>query len=295
MIINLIDSQNKSGSDKELIDYNKTVYDKLIKICEPLSKEFNINLFEYRQYFNDYRFLYLSTNQIWHEHYINNYARSKFTIDHIKKIFNENEKYNILEAELNGRKKGILREFITDMHQHNIWNYYTVFKHYDHCLEAFSFATANHYTNFLNDCLNKKEKIYGCMVCFHSLAKDIVNLEDLNRNSNLEDGLFSRKKSFLSKNDKNIQSFLKETEIIKFPLITENGISYFSPRQLQCVYLLSRGRKYKEIAKELSIGSRAVETHIEKARVKAKCQDNSCLIKTFQGSTLYNMISFGGE
>lgn len=181
------------------------------------------------------------------------------------------------------------------MHQHNIWNYFTVFKHYDHYIEAFSFATTNHHNAFLNDCLNKMAKIYRCIVCFHDLAKNITNLEDLNRSSNFKDGLFSRKKSFLSKHDKNIQSFLKETEIIKFPLIIENGISYFSPRQLQCVYLLSRGRKYKEIAKELSIGPRAVETHIEKARVKAKCQDNSCLIKTFQGSTLYKMISFGGE
>lgn len=105
MIINLINSQNISCSDKELIDYNKSVFDELIKICEPLSKEFNTSLFEYRKYFNDYSFLYLSTNQKWHEYYINNYARSKFTIEHIKKIFNENAKYSILEAELNGGKK----------------------------------------------------------------------------------------------------------------------------------------------------------------------------------------------
>jgi DNA-binding CsgD family transcriptional regulator len=51
-----------------------------------------------------------------------------------------------------------------------------------------------------------------------------------------------------------------------------------SPRELDCLFYLLRGKTMKETGKSLEISARTVETYIEQARMKLGCNNKSALI-----------------
>ena len=64
-----------------------------------------------------------------------------------------------------------------------------------------------------------------------------------------------------------------------------------SKRQYQCIYYLLRGYSAKQIANQLGISSRTVETHIHRLKVKYQCTSKSQLIETVLSHGFLNTIS----
>ena len=56
-----------------------------------------------------------------------------------------------------------------------------------------------------------------------------------------------------------------------------------SNQQLKCLYFLSRGMSYKEIARELKISPRTVEYYLAIAKAKTGSGKRSELVKHFLG------------
>ena len=132
---------------------------------------------------------------------------------------------------------------------------------------------------------------------FRNKAHEIINISDKNENIVLTDDFLFKNKPTLSKQDRKVESFLKATEITRYPIMIENQIKYLTPRQAQCVYYLAKGRTHKQIGKLLNIGPKCVENHLATARLKMGCIDNSCVIKMFEENSVLNKMLFfiGGK
>lgn len=54
---------------------------------------------------------------------------------------------------------------------------------------------------------------------------------------------------------------------------TPVGDTYLTPREADCVKLVSQGKKYKETAKALSLSLRTVEFYIQNVKKKFNCRN----------------------
>lgn len=70
--------------------------------------------------------------------------------------------------------------------------------------------------------------------------------------------------------EKQINDFIKSSDSKNNPNL--------SHRQLDCARLLLQGMKYKEIAKELHLSARTIESYIHDLRLKLKCRNRTELV-----------------
>lgn len=61
--------------------------------------------------------------------------------------------------------------------------------------------------------------------------------------------------------------------------LSANVLNHISQREMQCLYYLCKGYRYKDIGNQLSISDRTVETHITNARNKLNIATRSKMIK----------------
>ena len=71
-----------------------------------------------------------------------------------------------------------------------------------------------------------------------------------------------------------------------------DGIEEFdiSPRQLECLFYLLRGKSANEIALTLGLSKRTIETHIENIKSKLQCDNKNKLIELAIDKGLLNYL-----
>lgn len=294
MRLNLNEKESKSY-DSALVDFNKSVSGELLNICESLFEIFKVDFFEYHKFYDDHSFFYISTNEKWHELYLQKYSRCSLIINHIKKVFNEKIRYYILTNNLIHEKKDGLGLFINDMNQHDIYNCLYIYIHYGDAVEVFSFGTSVLNHTVINTYFNNLDILYRFITFFCEKAEKIIGVLNNNENPSSEKGFLIHNNQNLKRQEQIVEKFLKATEINRYPVLVKDNVIYLTPRQIQCVYYLTKGRAYKEIGEILSIGAKAVEAHLTLARLKMGCLNNSSLIKIFENNKVLSNMFFMGR
>lgn len=285
-----INGSESTDCDERLIKFNEENIDFLQDISKPLSEEFSFNFFEYHKFFDDHTFFYLSTNREWHKYYLKKYARSLLVKNHIKRVFCENTKhYVLIPSTTNGQKKEA-DIFIEDMSGFNIYNCLYMYIHYKDSLEVFGFSTHIPHCSFVNKYFNNLDILYRFIAYFSDKARNIINISN-NTESSFEKGFLLQHQRTLTRQEKEVEKFLENIEITRYPIFVGERIFYLTSRQIQCVYYLSKGRKYKEIAKLLGIGAKAVESHLTTVKTKVGCINNACLIEAFENNRVLNNMT----
>ncbi len=119
-----------------------------------------------------------------------------------------------------------------------------------------------------------------------SIEKNIyLDINDYLQNETKEAGLNER--LFHENATSNFDSWEKQriekaVKALQGTAITlDHGKVKLSARELECTLLLTRGSSFKEIASQLDISPRTVETHIKNIKDKMFVHSKSSLIKTF--------------
>lgn len=285
-----INGSESTECDEDLIKFNEENVNFLTDISKPLSEEFNFNFFEYHKFFDDHTFLYLCTNKEWHKYYLKKYARSLLIKNHIKKVFVENMRHYVLIPSTVKYSKNDIDIYIEDMNGYNIYNCLYMYIHHKDSLEVFGFSTHLPNHAFVNKYFNNLDVLYRFITFFCERAKDIIHISHKTSDS-LEKGFLIQQQRTLTRQEKEIEKFLKNIEITRYPIFVGEKIFYLTPRQVQCVYYLSKGRTYKQIAKLLGIGPKAVESHLTTVKTKVGCINNACLIEAFENNHVLNNMA----
>ncbi len=243
-------------------------YRSVVEICKPL-EEINTHGFIFIRHFRDGRFIDLSNQIEWSDHFLNKYMQQKYPssaiTDHMFiaegiSLWSLN-KENIIWQEGenffdfgNGISIAINKEKYTD-----IFCFYT---HKDQ-LQMNEFYISN-----LG--LLRKFSDY-----FLEKAAPLIKREL--RDPLITPGIYSKNKPVINKDE-------KEKLLNKFLSVIDPAYQHIkkagriTPRELNCINLCAKGKSAKQIGKELFLSSRTVETHLKNARLKLECSNLAELI-----------------
>lgn len=243
----------------------------LIKqICEPLSY-FKIHLFTYLKKFNDGSEINLSTDQRWVFDY---YQQALYRTSQYESAVHETgisiwPWESSLSVFQHGRK-----------HFDSYYGFTLCQKHADSTEFFFFSLSAKHY-NMLDVCINNLDLIKEFTVYFKDKASELLKSCDLDRII-IPDNVDYQKI--------NTQADLHYTsdylrEKFRQAICRDNPLAQWlknyerlSKRETECLVLLTKYQTVPELAKELNISKRTVETHLERIKAKLQCRSKQELL-----------------
>lgn len=257
----------------EAIQYNFNVYNKIHHICEPLENFYGVNLIHYRRFYLKGGLINLFNHAEWMKvSYENQYWHSSVFQNKLTDLVNKKVLY-YLWPEVPIRDDPIYN----GLYEHNIWNGITIYKKFEDCIESYAFATTREHSTRRNIYFSEIEILEHFILYFRSrvvpLVKDVEKKILIPYNLNIPKNLIS---STLK------DQFLNETCITDF-YIRLNGFDVkISKREAECLSLLCRGKRIKQIASMLGISPRTVEYFVENMKRKTQCKTTSQLLMLYE-------------
>lgn len=254
--------------------YNVSIAKDLSYICSPLEKNYGITLIAYRRFYSSGGLLYLFNHTQWMDYcYINKCWSSISFHDRIKHLSHKSTLYYTWP------EMPVLADPVyCALYEHNIWNGMIIYKKYRDCLETYAFASSVRENNNVKNIYLYQPEILEHFISYFkdkifSLLpeneKKILLPCHLNFNTATEDE--ERKKKFI-----------QETSIKHFYL-RRNGFDVrLTKREEECIALLSKGKKIKEIGRILKISARTVESYLNNLTKRCQSGSKNQLIHLYQ-------------
>ncbi|MBP6951605.1 MAG: helix-turn-helix transcriptional regulator [Alphaproteobacteria bacterium] len=254
------------------LDYNKSISEPLGVLNEPLLSNYGLSFLTYRRFSDTGELLYIFNNHEWMEY---SFQQSCW----ISSSFSERIKQLTKQKFLNY----VWPEFPNSndptyhaLYEQNIWNGIIMYRKYDDCIESFAFASTKEnrmLKNFYADGINVLNKY---ILYFKDKAHSLIYPKDkkifipytlnLSTNSNIS--------------DEKINNFFKQTKISKYFLMIKGRDIIISKREMECLSLLSKGKRAKEISSLLNLSPRTIEFYLNNVKIKSEANLNE-LIEAF--------------
>jgi DNA-binding CsgD family transcriptional regulator len=235
------------------------------QICAPL-QYFKIHLFTYLKKFNDGSEINLSTDPRWifDYYYLALYRTSMYESEHHKtgiSIWPVNCPSLVFQ---HGRE-----------HFDSVYGFTLCQEQEDSC-EFFFFSLSSKHYKMLDVCINNLDLIEEFTLYFKERASELLKSCDSQRII-IPNNLCQQKTDLLY-----TSNYLREkfTQAIKRNSFTKWLRSHepLTKREAECLDLLIDFQTVPELAKELNISKRTVETHLERIKAKLKCQSKQELL-----------------
>lgn len=219
----------------------------IAEIMLPKLNQHGMTVFNYYRVYFDGRVIRLSSDQTWAEHYFKKNYMNTMTVPkaYLMKPLNyyvwltEDCPEMLLDAALN----------------FNTSNGITVAEKHPDYIEYFCFATTTKNTSIINQFyLNNLDILHKYGLQFKEQAKNILKKAEKNTLQ-----LINTEVCHVDCRDKNLQDVF-----VTLP-----------NRQADCARLLLKGKKYKEMAIELNLSTRTVESYINILKDKLQCQNRT--------------------
>jgi DNA-binding CsgD family transcriptional regulator len=253
--------------------YNQTINDNLKKLCLPLFQYLELSYFEYSEFFNDGTVIYLATNLEWIHHSLN---YEMFKDNEHNSLVAKNKFYRyVLWNTLNLDQT----TFLSSMKEFKIWNGLSVNIARETSVRVYSFATDKD-INIDSFLMNHISTLDHFINYFHSEGEPLLKNAAQNKVIGKILPVFTPEEILYPDHHK-LKTFLEQTELKKFYFTLRNNHFFLSKREMQCLSSLSKAKTMKEIAEELSLSPRTVETYIEKIKNKSGLHFKNDLIKMY--------------
>jgi DNA-binding CsgD family transcriptional regulator len=258
---------------KEAVQYNFSIYNQIHKICEPLENFYGVNLIHYRRFYLKGGLINLFNHSEWMKvSYDNQYWHSSVFQKKLSDLLNKKVLY-YLWPEAPIKEDPIYN----GLYEHNIWNGITIYKKFEDCIETYAFATTRENSARRNIYFSEIEILEHFILYFRSRVVPLVSEAGkkilIPYQLNLPENLISSSAK---------TQFLNETCITDF-YIRLNGLDIkVSKREEECLSLLCRGKRIKQIASMLGISPRTVEYFVENLKRKTKCRTISQLLLMYE-------------
>lgn len=119
----------------------------------------------------------------------------------------------------------------------------------------------------------------------HQPMATIISTKEITTTSFLNMGVLLHKK---------LRDKILNREYFLFQLANKYKNEFLGRRQSQCLYHLLNGLRTKEIAQQMSVSPRTIETHLERIKFKLGCTTKSQLFEKANELGLFNFIISSG-
>jgi DNA-binding CsgD family transcriptional regulator len=246
---------------------------KVEEICSPLSN-IGINCFRYMRLYKDCSYLLLMN------------GFSDFLYDSLK---NMDDLGNIWGTSIGHVKNGFepfflhwpQDGFLKDVnmrlfHKHQVWNGASLIYRYENYIDIVSFALGLSYEDNCGLLINNRDFLKTFTNYFREKASDLLETRDRSNIAVFKNKFDTNyKPNIMLEKAKNFELKLKTQQTQRFKDLN------ISPRELQCLELLSHGKTAKEIAQNIQISHRTVESYLANLKTRINCNYKSELIEFF--------------
>lgn len=259
-----------------LLDFNNNIHPKLIDVASPLTEVFDSTYFYYIKYFlNNKKRLILSTRIDCLQHFLTEQQLSTMKSifpSVIEELFSTNRKFYLWAG---SPSEGTHQAF----YEQDIWNGCTLYTKSDEFIEACGVATKRENEKIINKYVNHLDMFSRFVLYFKESFSDLIDKPD--NNILISSNLPTSSNMIQNYTDDAFSNFLKRTQIKNYPILGESGNVRMTKREGEVMFYLSKGKSVKEVAIQLCISSRTVETYIENVKLKLCCNTRSKAIDLF--------------
>ncbi len=255
--------------------YNEDRLVELQRIASPITAHFNIRFLTFRRLFPDGKIIHLSNDEKWLDRsFDNSYWQSTSSLKRIKTVEVDHQFTHVWDTNI--EKADHVYQAMFDS---NLWNGITLYDKRASYVDLWSFAADRQNTSALSFYANHMDIIKQFILYMHDQARHIIFPDNLNLEIETE----------------NTYSFDEEKAGIREKYLFEFSKYYYGPSandyltrsQFLCIYMLSCGQSVKEIACNLAVSPRTVESHL--VQVKKKLGE-TCRSRLFEKAAyLLNM------
>jgi DNA-binding CsgD family transcriptional regulator len=236
--------------------YFMKVGNDLNQVMAPVLSEHGINFFRYFKLNADGSRVHLCNNSDWTNHFYKEGLYKVAWYDRYEPSYHASNRSIWDEKVLTSDNiVGIHARTIFDIHHG-----FSVIKAHDNYCEVFDFATTQDNTEINNLYKRSPESLDDIIFFFRNKARSLI----LDANKNII-SLPMEMKLRKSELDTKV---LNHANISKYFIDTDNGETYLTRREYDCVSLWFCGKTAKQIGAILGMSFRTVETHLENVKGK---------------------------
>jgi DNA-binding CsgD family transcriptional regulator len=268
-------------NNQSAFEYNKQKLPDLQKICAPLFTSTPIKFFRYMRIFDNGDYISLGSNIDYMKYYLQNIHNLGSTFHSIVAQANSNN-YFYLWKDYDQLPK--TDKVFSALLHHNIWHGCSVYKRQNNFVHSWNFATEPR-----DICLNTFY-INNIPLLEHFICYFNIHVKTLINNSNkiviakfaewVPYGDIANQETIFAKEE--MEKFLTFTVVKKAILCKNSNIEiHLSTREADCLHYLSLGNSIKEVANNLNLSPRTVESYVNNIKNKTGYYTRSQLVTNF--------------
>ena len=260
--------------------YYQSVKERFHDICEPLLRHFDIRV-AYLKFLDNDQYLFL-----------NNYDNDQFTHLRLTQIHNDGQFFSQHRQKAKSQKKyyhlwpSVVKEedlLMQSLYEADIWNGFSIIDPKTDGDEIFSFVTKRSNRDIANFYVNNFDILNYFITYFKSKAFDLIDTSDQRKLASLHKTNSANSVQTDKSFGERVQNFMDEVHIDRFAIDTKQGPQHLSKREFDSLSMVAQGKTAKEIANELSISPRTVETYLNKVKHKTGLVLRSDLVQLLDG------------
>lgn len=263
--------------NKDALAYSQNTSLSLKDDYELLKSQLGISAFGYLKIFCNNKYLYLASDSRLIDLYISNI---KETIIFCDRTLAMHHGYEVLlwPRSCEHYSMEIYKNF-------NHWNGITLLKKSKDFMELYWFTSEIQNTNASYFYMKNNRLLVAFISYWAAKNQKRISLDNQKLLATFPNGVdFSNldKVEFsMKKEEAELKEFLEKISFKTTTIHTKAGEVYITPRELECLRLLSKGNTGKEVARILNLSSRTVEGHVSNIRSKTGSLYKSELIKLY--------------
>ena len=287
----------------KIFAYQNTLLQELDTTIKPLSSHLNIGTFGYRQFLPDGRSFGISTNKAWLRFYNENFAGTRIPNyeEEIKKTIEMGSFYSFRMGMPDPKDA-----FCVSLYDFGVWNTLCIYKKDRARVDGFYFSASKENDKFCTSFLNNLSFLNDYTSFFVEIFSSVADIEvigklalpTVSKESFIpsESNLLALKKKFsdslwqfksdLSSTEAHVDnavpikcfSEFTRKDLIKKLNKNGNKIGSLTARESEVLKGLAHGKRIKEIARDLKISPRTVESYIDNIKNKIGVSYNSQLV-----------------
>jgi DNA-binding CsgD family transcriptional regulator len=243
--------------ERNSIEYNYSSSQSLKEICKPL-QSLHITDFSYAEFYED-KSCGLLTNVDFCNYYITNGLHNQ---DFFKYAINEARKNQFFFA----TEKPLESSYKELLYKYNIYNAVGLFFNRGNYIEHCGFSNNSSEIDLTTFFINNIHVLNNFLVYFKERAKYLIR--DMHMNNIYFSPIIypDYSNNLITEGAK--EAFAKQVLLKNVPIVLNGNTIYLTKREFECINYFASGKTMKDIANQMGLSVRTIETHLNNAKYK---------------------------